>query len=84
LIGLAVFGSQLANSLRDLLFMIPVLGVIAYAWLQQQHIVKDAKEKGIDVKAGIVSDSARLVGVRGAKVGGKQRRGCPFKELNRL
>lgn len=69
LIGLTVFGSQLADTLRNLFYIIPVLGVIAYVWLQQRGIVKDAKEKGIDVKAGMVSDSARVFGVRGAKAG---------------
>src|SRR5215470_16459936 len=58
LIGLAIFGSELANTLRNLLYLIPVLGVMAYVWLQQRKIVNVAKEQGINVKAGIVGGSA--------------------------
>jgi hypothetical protein len=69
LIGLAVFGSRLADTLRNLFYVIPVLGVLAYVWLKQRQIAKVAKESGIDVSAWIVSDSARVTGVRGAKAG---------------
>ena len=57
----------MANNLRSLLYIIPALGVLAYIWLRQQEIVKNAKTIGIDVKAGLVSGSASVVGVRGAK-----------------
>src|SRR5437016_2686080 len=60
LIGLAVFGSQLADTLRNLFYVIPVLGVLAYVWLRQRKIVQVAKNNGIDVRAGIVSGSARV------------------------
>lgn len=69
LIGVAVFGSKIANTLRNLLYIIPVLGVMAYVWLQQKGTVKEAQEKGIDVKAWFVRDSAQITGVRGAKPG---------------
>lgn len=69
MIGLAVFGPQLADSLRNLLYIIPVVGVMAYLWLQQQGIVKDGKEQGIDVKTGIVTGSAQVIGIEGAKPG---------------
>jgi hypothetical protein len=67
LISLSVLSPQLTNAMRNLLYIIPVLGVMAYIWLQQKKIVKDAKEQGIDLQAGIVSGSARVTGVRGAK-----------------
>jgi len=63
LIGLAVFGSNLVATLRDLFYILPVLGVIAYLWQQQRTIVKDGKDRGIDVKAGKITDQARVGGV---------------------
>jgi hypothetical protein len=60
LIGLAVFGSSLVATLRNLLYILPVLGVIAYLWQQQRAIAKDGKGRGIDVKAGKVTGDARV------------------------
>ncbi len=63
LIGLAVFGSSLVVTLRTLLYILPVLGVIAYLWQQQRAIEKDGKNRGIDVKAGKITGQARIGGV---------------------
>lgn len=60
LIGLAVFGSSLVVTLRSLLYILPILGVVAYLWQQQRTIVKDGKDRGIDVKAGKVTGNARV------------------------
>lgn len=65
LIGLAGFGSEMAATLRNLLYIIPVLGVVAYVWLQQRQIIKQASDKGVHVRAGIVKDSAYVAGRRG-------------------
>src|SRR5688572_2568702 len=70
LISLSVFSPQLTTTLRTLLYLIPALGVIAYIWLRRREIVKGAKQQGIDVKAGIVSGSARVTGARGANAAG--------------
>lgn len=63
LIGLAVFGSSLAVTLRSLLYILPILGVGAYLWQHQRAIVKDGKDRGIDVKAGKITGQARIGGV---------------------
>src|SRR5436305_7829631 len=47
LIGLAVFGSNLAVTLRSLFYILPILGIAAYLWQQQRAIVKDGKDRGI-------------------------------------
>lgn len=66
LIGLAVFGSQMAATYRNLLYIIPLLGVGAFAFEKRNKIIKDGREKGVNVKAYSVSGSARVIGVRGA------------------
>src|SRR5438876_1425239 len=55
LIGLAVFGSGLIVTLRSLLYILPVLGVIAYLWQQRKTIRRDGEDRGIDVKAGKIT-----------------------------
>jgi len=63
LIGLAVFGSSLAVTLRGLLYILPILGVVAYLWQQQRAIVKEGRDRGIDVKAGKITGQARVGGI---------------------
>jgi len=63
LIGLAVFGSGLAVTLRSLFYIVPILGVAAYVWQHHSAIVKDGKDRGIDVKAGKVLGHAHVGGV---------------------
>jgi len=63
LIGLAVFGSSLVVTLRTLLYILPVLGVVAYLWQQQRAIVKDGRDRGIDVKAGKITGQAWVGGI---------------------
>jgi hypothetical protein len=69
IIGLAVFGEKLASTLKTLLYIIPILGVVAYLWQSQKTIRNKVGEAGINIRAGIVSDSADVAGVRGAKAG---------------
>ncbi len=69
LIGLAVFGENLANSIKVLLYMIPILGVAAYVWQNQKKIRGQARKSGIDVSAWRVTSSGRVVAVNGAKSG---------------
>ena len=63
LIGLAVFGASLVVTLRNLFYILPVLGVIAYLWQQQRVIVKDGKDRGVDVKADKITGQASVGGV---------------------
>jgi hypothetical protein len=65
IIGLAVFGEKLANTIKTLLYIIPVLGVAAYAWQNQKVIRTNASKRGVDVRAGMVTGSAKVVGSRG-------------------
>jgi hypothetical protein len=73
LIGLAVFGAELAAALRNLFYVIPIIGVVAYVWLKQQEIVRSAKKRGVDVKRGIVvsarnvQDQAIVMGATGVQ-----------------
>jgi hypothetical protein len=64
LIGLAYFGSEMADWLRNLLYIIPVLGVGVYVLFERQGIAKKAREKGIDVKAGVLLGQPRITAVR--------------------
>ena len=66
LIGVAVFGSQLTTTMRNLLYVIPLLGVVGFVLEKRRKIVKNGREKGIDVRARKVSGSASVIGVRGA------------------
>lgn len=68
IIGLAVFGESLANTLKTLLYIIPVLGVAAYVWQNQKTIRNKAGKSGIDVRAWMVK-GAQVIGVEGAKSG---------------
>ena len=43
LIGLAVFGAQLAIEFRTLLYLVPVLGVAPYFWLRRQQLTTEAQ-----------------------------------------
>jgi hypothetical protein len=67
-IGLSIFGKNLTNSFKTLLYIIPVLGVAAYLWENQKAIRREADENGIDVSAWIVK-GAEVVAVEGAKRG---------------
>lgn len=65
-IGLAVFGENLAKTIKTLLYVIPVLGVVAYVWLKQKMINSQAN-KGINVNVDKIKDSANVVGAKGVK-----------------
>jgi hypothetical protein len=69
LIGLATLGTALATELRTLLYVIPVLGVLAYMWQQKRKVTRHARDAGVDVRSGVALDGARVVGVRGAPSG---------------
>jgi hypothetical protein len=65
LIGLAAYGAEIAAWLRNLLYIIPILGVLAYVLLQQRRLARKAAAHGVQVRAGIVKDSAYVAGIRG-------------------
>lgn len=65
LIGIAVFGESLTNTLRNLLYIIPILGVAAYVFLKRGDVMKEANTRGIDVKTGVVTGGSYVGGVRG-------------------
>jgi hypothetical protein len=72
LIGIATFGAGLPAELRDLLYVIPVLGVAAYVWLQRRKAVRSASKPSVSVRSNEVSDQAYVAGVRGTdgEIGG--------------
>ena len=65
LIGIAVFGSGLAAELRTLLYVIPILGVVAYAWLQKRQILKRATAGNVRVGSTVARRGAEVIGIRG-------------------
>lgn len=64
-IGLGVFAPGLANPLRTLLYGLPVLGIAGYLWQRQRMLVREARQHGISVTAGVTTGRARVVGVEG-------------------
>jgi hypothetical protein len=65
LIGMAVFGSGLPSELRTLLYVIPILGVVAYVWLQKRTIEKRAEDGNVRVGSAVARKGAEVIGVRG-------------------
>jgi hypothetical protein len=65
LIGLAWFVPAFSIELRILLYILPVLGIAAYVWLQSGRITKEAEEHGVQVWSGVAAGSAYVAGVRG-------------------
>ena len=66
LIGLGIFASALSVGLRTLLYILPIVGIAAYAWLESGRITMTAKNEGVDVWSGVATRSGRVVGIRGA------------------
>jgi hypothetical protein len=64
LIGIGVLAVEISDTFKNLLYIIPILGVGAYLWSQRRDIHNDAKKSGINVKSGWVSDEAKVTGVR--------------------
>lgn len=65
LIGLAAYGTEMAEWLRNLLYIIPILGVSTYVLLRQRTLARKAAAYGVQVRAGIVKDSGYVAGIRG-------------------
>jgi hypothetical protein len=68
-IGLSVFGPALSAQLRSLFYILPVLGIVAYVWLQSRKFAKDARAHGIRLVSLIAKSGAVVGGVRGRGVG---------------
>ena len=65
LIGIAVFGSGLTTELRTLLYIIPILGVVAYVWLQRRTIVRKAAAGNVGVRSTVARGGSEVIGVLG-------------------
>jgi hypothetical protein len=72
LAGLAFLGSGISESIRTLLYIIPVLGVLAYGWEQKRKIAKEAADHGVRLGVLFASDRAYVGGVRGSAGGEPQ------------
>ena len=68
LIGVALFGSDLASELRTLLYVIPILGVAAYVWLKRRDIAQEERKRQVNVRSGIATGGAIVAGIRGQGV----------------
>ena len=62
LIGLSVYGTAISTTLRNLLYIIPILGVLAYSWSKKRTAIK---KSGVNVAAGIARSGAYVGGIRG-------------------
>jgi hypothetical protein len=65
LIGVAVFGSGLAIELRTLLYIIPILGVVAYVWLKRGGAEKESR-RDVRVRSSFATGQSYVGGKRGA------------------
>jgi hypothetical protein len=65
LIALTALARNIPPMLRLLLFVIPVLGIIAYGWLKKRAAVRNPHAQGVRVRAGIVGSKGYVGGVRG-------------------
>jgi hypothetical protein len=75
IIGLTFLDATMTDTLRNLLYIIPILGVVAYTWLRQRNIVRDAKEHGVDLKEGVRVSVGKASGK--ADIGGFTASGGP-------
>jgi hypothetical protein len=62
LIGISVFASGIANELRILLYIIPILGVAAYAWTRRRGLSRQARSHDVRVTSGIARGAGTYVG----------------------
>jgi hypothetical protein len=63
-IALVTLRERIPETLAGLLYVIPVLGIVAYAWLRKRTVVRAPHAPGVSVRALFVKD-AYVGGVRG-------------------
>jgi hypothetical protein len=61
LIGIAVLGAGIETRLLTLLYIIPILGVVAYVWLQRRS-VPNVPERNVDVSSLVAKDDSLVAG----------------------
>jgi hypothetical protein len=64
-IALVMLRGSIPDGLRVLLYVIPILGFVGYAWLRKRTVIREPRSSGVSVKALFVKD-AYVGGVRGA------------------
>lgn len=62
LIGLSVFASGIADKLRVLFYMIPILGVAAYVWTRRRGLSRKMRGRDVGVRSGIAIGAGTYVG----------------------
>jgi hypothetical protein len=62
LIGISVFGQDIAAQLRTLLYIIPILGVAAYVWVRRSSLSKRTRDRSVQVRSGIATGPGTYVG----------------------
>jgi hypothetical protein len=73
LIGLSVFGSSLVAELRTLLYIIPILGVMAYVRLRRRNLSQKEHRYNVQVRSGIAAEESYVGGERDPTQGGPGR-----------
>lgn len=67
IIGLNITTGSIPESIVNLLYMIPLLGIIAYGWSRKRTIVQDPSAKGIKIQAFRVSGQGYVAGRSGGQ-----------------
>lgn len=65
LIGVAVFGAGIESRLLSLFYILPILGVTAYVWLQRRQYVSQPVERNVKLIGGITRGGSTVVGESG-------------------
>jgi hypothetical protein len=64
LAALIATGTRIPNRLEQLIVLLPLVGIVAYAWLRKRTVIRDPSARGVRLKALFVKDST-IVGVQG-------------------
>src|SRR5215471_467913 len=67
-IALVTLRGSIPEGLRVLLYVIPILGILGYAWLRKRTVIREPRAGGVSVNALFVKD-AYVGGVRGGRSG---------------
>jgi hypothetical protein len=67
LIGVAVLGNGIDSGLRTLFYIIPIMGVAGYIWLQRwRHVSgEEDSKRDVDVRGHVTRGGSEVVGERG-------------------
>jgi hypothetical protein len=62
LIGVSVFAPDMANQFRALLYIVPILGVVAFVWVRRRSLKVSARTRDVRVQSAIAVGAGTYVG----------------------